>query len=101
MESPRLGAWRLREAFKSPVFSIKGHLGQTGAVTPIYQFISACLATRSATLPGTLNMEELDEDLEGLNVVTRTGPYSGGPILCHAIGFGGYYYSAFVVGSGG
>jgi 3-oxoacyl-[acyl-carrier-protein] synthase II len=80
-----------------PVYSMKGALGQTGAVTSALQTIAAVLAAEQRMLPPTANADEIDPRIK-LRIV-RGAPHrlGGGPILCNAIGFGGYYYSALVV----
>jgi 3-oxoacyl-(acyl-carrier-protein) synthase len=85
-------------AARVPVHSIKGALGQTGAVTPALQAIAAALCVERGVLPPTRNVAELDPRVT-LDVVrgeARRQPVDS--ILCNAIGFGGFYYSALVVG---
>jgi 3-oxoacyl-[acyl-carrier-protein] synthase II len=81
-----------------PVWSMKGALGQTGAVTSALQTISAVLAAQHRLLPPTVNADDLDPKIRLRIVRGEAHALAPGPILCNAIGFGGYYYSAAVVG---
>ena len=81
-----------------PVYSMKGALGQTGAVTSALQAISAVLAAQHRLLPPTANADDLDPKIRLRVVRGEAHALNPGPILCNAIGFGGYYYSAAVVG---
>ncbi len=78
--------------------SIKAALGQTGAVTPALQTIAAALSVERGVIPPTRNLVEQDARVK-LNLV-RHAPLHGpvDTVLCNAIGFGGFYYSALVVG---
>jgi 3-oxoacyl-(acyl-carrier-protein) synthase len=81
-----------------PVCSVKGALGQTGAVTPALQIIAAAMSVERGVLPPTANAGTIDSRVR-LRVV-RGAPLRRrlDAILCNAIGFGGYYYSAAIVG---
>lgn len=81
-----------------PVHSIKGHLGQTGAVTPILQAIAAALSVEHGMLPLTLNCDSPDPRCPLQLVRDRSRSADLRAVLCNAIGFGGFYHSAFVVG---
>lgn len=78
------------------VYSIKGALGQTGAVTPALQAIAAALSLENGILPPTVNTVAPDARCP-LNLVTgkalkREAKY----ILTNAVGFGGFYYASSV-----
>ncbi len=83
---------------RTPVHSIKGALGQTGAVTPALQAIAAALSIERGVLPPTRNLVAPDArvELDLVRDTARVAPLSS--ILCNAIGFGGFYYSALVIG---
>ena len=81
-----------------PVHSVKSMLGQTGAVTPALQTIAAALSLEHGVIPPTINVDELDPRCP-LDVVR------GEPrrrrldfVLANATGFGGFYYSAWILG---
>jgi 3-oxoacyl-[acyl-carrier-protein] synthase II len=81
-----------------PVHSIKAGLGQTGAVTPALQAIAAVLTVEHGLIPPTPNVDEIDPRCP--LAIVRGEPLAR-PVdnmLANAIGFGGYYFSAFVVG---
>jgi 3-oxoacyl-[acyl-carrier-protein] synthase II len=84
-------------ATKVPVVSVKGALGQTGAVTPALQAIAAALSIEHGLLPPTRNHVEADPRV-GLRVLREplAGPVEH--VLCNAIGFGGFYHSSLVLG---
>lgn len=77
-----------------PVTSIKSMLGQHGAGSSALQAIAACLTLRRGVIPPTINHEAPDPECGPLRVVTA--PLASAPrhVLMHAIGFGGFYYSA-------
>jgi 3-oxoacyl-[acyl-carrier-protein] synthase II len=82
-----------------PVHSIKSTLGQTGAVTPALQAIAAALSLEHGVLPPTMNVDELDPRCR-LAIVRgepRRAPLE--LVLANAIGFGGFYYGALVLGT--
>jgi 3-oxoacyl-[acyl-carrier-protein] synthase II len=81
-----------------PVFSIKGGLGQTGAVTPALSVTTAALACRDGLLPPTVNCDRPDPAcaVDIVRGAPRPIP-SGKAILCNAIGFGGQYYASMVI----
>jgi 3-oxoacyl-(acyl-carrier-protein) synthase len=74
-------------------------LGQTGAVTPALQAIAAALSVEHGLLPPTINVDALDPRCP-LDLVGSDGPrrLAVDYVLANATGFGGFYYSAFVVG---
>lgn len=78
------------------VHSIKGALGQTGAVTPVLQAIAAACSIREGVIPPTLNSENPDPALPalGLSGHARTGIVRH--ILANTIGFGGFYFASTV-----
>ncbi len=77
-----------------PVYSMKGALGQTGAVTPVLQTIAAVQSLSTAYVPPTINCEELDPKCEPLNLIRSRVELRPEFVMTHAIGFGGYYYAA-------
>jgi 3-oxoacyl-(acyl-carrier-protein) synthase len=84
-----------------PVHSTKSMLGQTGAATPALQAIAAALSVEAGVIPPTINVDALDERCP-LDVVRgeprrRALDY----VLANATGFGGFYFSAFVIGRAG
>jgi len=81
-----------------PVCSIKAALGQTGAVTPALQTIAAALSVEHGVLPPTINCDELDArcPIDLVRGEPRRGPLE--LVLANATGFGGFYFSALVVG---
>ncbi len=81
-----------------PVFSIKGALGQTGAVTPALQAIAAVLSIENGILPATANTNEKDECCPINLIMGEPLAVSAQTILCNAIGFGGFYYASTVFG---
>lgn len=81
-----------------PVSSIKGALGQTGAVTPVLQAISAALSIRDGTIPPTLNAERPDPELPAMTIHARATQAPVEHILANSIGFGGFYYASTVFG---
>lgn len=95
-----LEARAIEEHFGSsvpPVHSIKDGLGQTGAVTPVLQVIAAARTATVGLAPPTVNCEYPEVSLDIVrDGARRLGP---GPVLCQAIGFGGHYFGASVVGA--
>ncbi len=81
-----------------PVHSIKANLGQTGAVTPALQAIAAVLTVEHGLIPPTPNVDEIDPRCP--LAIVRGEPLARpvDNVLANAIGFGGYYFSTFVVG---
>lgn len=77
-----------------PVTSIKSMLGQHGAGSSALQAIASCLTLRRGQVPPTVNHEDPEPECGPIRVVTA--PLGSGPqrVLMHAIGFGGFYYSA-------
>jgi 3-oxoacyl-[acyl-carrier-protein] synthase II len=86
------------DASRVPVHSIKASLGQTGAVTPALQAIAAVLTVEHGLIPPTRNVDEIDPRCP--LAIVRGEPLARPVehVLANAIGFGGYYFSAFVVG---
>jgi 3-oxoacyl-(acyl-carrier-protein) synthase len=86
------------DASRVPVHSIKAGLGQTGAVTPALQAIAAVLTVEHGVIPPTPNVDEIDPRCP--LAIVRGEPLARPVehVLAHAIGFGGYYFSAFVIG---
>lgn len=77
-----------------PVTSIKSMLGQHGAGSSALQAIASCLALRRGVVSPTINCDDPDPLCGPIRVVTS--PLASAPqrVLMHAIGFGGFYYSA-------
>jgi len=80
----------------TPVHSVKGAIGQTGAATPALQAVAAVLSVERGLLPPTVNAEAQDPRCairlvrgEPLATPVRT-------LLANAIGFGGHYYASLV-----
>ncbi|MCB0216233.1 MAG: beta-ketoacyl-[acyl-carrier-protein] synthase family protein [Caldilineae bacterium] len=95
----RLEAQALGELFGArlpelPLHSIKSMLGQHGAGSSALQAISACLAIAEGEVPPTINHDALDPACGPLQVVTRLRAMPIERCLVHAIGMGGFYYSA-------
>jgi 3-oxoacyl-[acyl-carrier-protein] synthase II len=95
----RLEAMALADVFGDalpamPVHSIKSMLGQHGAGSSALQAVTACLALRRGTAPPTINHDEPDPACGGIRVIRQAQPFPAGPVLVHAIGLGGFYYSA-------
>ena len=88
------------DAARVPVHSIKAGLGQTGAVTPALQAIAAVLTVEHGLIPPTPNVDAIDPRCP--LAIVRGEPLARpvDHVLAHAIGFGGYYFSAFVIGRG-
>ena len=84
-------------AAQPPIFSMKGALGQQGAGTSSLQVVAACLSLASGDVPPTLNCDELDPACAPLNVLTAGARLEPRRVVTHAIGFGGFYYSALAV----
>jgi 3-oxoacyl-[acyl-carrier-protein] synthase II len=76
------------------VQSQKSMLGQHGAGSSALQAVAACLAIRRGAVPPTINHEDPDPECGPLRVVTTAEPFSPERVLVHAIGLGGFYYSA-------
>lgn len=74
--------------------SQKSMLGQHGAGSSALQAVAACLAIRRGAIPPTINHEEPDPACGPLRVVTRPESLEIERVLVHAIGLGGFYYSA-------
>ena len=77
-----------------PVTSIKSMLGQHGAGSSALQAIASCLTLRRGIVPPTINHDDPEPACGPIRVVTS--PLASAPqrVLMHAIGFGGFYYSA-------
>lgn len=82
-----------------PIHSIKSMLGQHGAGTSALQAAAACLTIHTGTVPGTLNCENLDEQCGPMNLLTSSQELKPQTVLTHAIGLGGFYYSAALFAS--
>lgn len=95
----RIEALALAETFGQglpdvPVHSIKSMLGQHGAGSSALQAVTACLAIRRRGIPPTINHDDPDPACGSLPVVTEALAHAPQRVLVHAIGLGGFYYSA-------
>lgn len=95
----RIEALALAETFgehlpEVPVHSIKSMLGQHGAGSSALQAVTACLAIRRHGIPPTINHDDPDPACGPLPVVTEALAHAPQRVLVHAIGLGGFYYSA-------
>jgi 3-oxoacyl-[acyl-carrier-protein] synthase II len=77
-----------------PVTSIKSMLGQHGAGSSALQAVACCLSLRRGVVPPTINHDDPEPLCGPIRVVTRPLPIAPQRMLMHAIGFGGFYYSA-------
>ena len=78
----------------TPVHSIKSMLGQHGAGSSALQCAAACLTLRHQRVPGTVNVDHLDPGCGELRLIRETRDLELTNVLVHAIGLGGFYYSA-------
>jgi 3-oxoacyl-(acyl-carrier-protein) synthase len=76
------------------ILSQKSMLGQHGAGSSALQAVGACLAIRRGSIPPTINHEDPDPTCGALRVVTAPESTPVQRVLVHAIGLGGFYYSA-------
>jgi 3-oxoacyl-[acyl-carrier-protein] synthase II len=76
------------------IHSQKSMLGQHGAGSSALQAVAACLAIRRGAVPPTINHDDPDPECGPLRVVTSAEPLPVDRVLTHAIGLGGFYYSA-------
>lgn len=83
-----------------PTFSIKGSLGQCGAVTPVIQTIASVLALENQVLPPTRNCTEIDQSCKFLSISDQPRKCNLSNVLNNATGFGGFYFSSWVVSLG-
>jgi len=82
-----LGADRARRVAVSATKSMHGHcVGGTGAL----EAALTALAIRDRTVPGTINLQHLDPDCEGVDHVTATRGQHVRAALCSGFGFGGH-----------
>ena len=85
-----------------PVTSTKGHTGHLLGGAGALAAVVVLEALRTGQLPGTLNVEALDPEVE-LNVVTDTshGLAAGSPRagLVNAFGFGGHSVALVIAGN--
>jgi 3-oxoacyl-[acyl-carrier-protein] synthase II len=95
----RLEGMALAEVFgdalpRVRVHSQKSMLGQHGAGSSALQAAGACLTIRRGVVPPTINHDDPDPACGALRVVTAAEDASPRRVLVHAIGLGGFYYSA-------
>ena len=69
-------------------------LGQHGAGSSALQSAAACLSLHHGEVPGTVNCENPDPDCAPLNLVRESARLDPSSVLVHAIGLGGFYFSA-------
>jgi 3-oxoacyl-[acyl-carrier-protein] synthase II len=85
-----------------PVTSTKGHTGHLLGGAGALATVVVVEALRTGMLPGTLNVQELDPEVD-LNVVTedvrRLQPESASAGLVNAFGFGGHSVALVIAGS--
>ncbi|HKU03804.1 MAG TPA: beta-ketoacyl-[acyl-carrier-protein] synthase family protein [Arthrobacter sp.] len=84
-----------------PVTSTKGHTGHLLGGAGALAAVVVLEALRTFQLPGTLNVESLDPELD-LNVVTEAAhalPASARAALVNAFGFGGHSVALVITGS--
>jgi 3-oxoacyl-[acyl-carrier-protein] synthase II len=86
-------------AAEVPVTSIKSVLGQTGAVTPCLQAIALVISIEKGLVPPTHNVDELDPRCRIDLVRGAPRKLAVRHALANAIGFGGFYYSAMILGA--
>jgi 3-oxoacyl-[acyl-carrier-protein] synthase II len=79
-----------------PVHSIKGALGQTGAVSSCLQAIVAALTIHHGVVPPTCNAEDLDPRCVIDLVRGASRACKAGAVLTNAIGFGGAYNTSMI-----
>ena len=94
VESQALAGFLGESYSKTPVHSIKSMLGQHGAGTSALQAAAACLTLYSGKVPGTINCDNLDQRCGDMNLLRTTESLDPQSVLTHAIGLGGFYYSA-------
>ena len=95
----RLEALSLAEVFgvafpEVRVHSQKSMLGQHGAGSSALQAVAACLTLRRGTIPPTINHEDPDPACGPIRIVTEAETVFPQRVLVHAIGLGGFYYTA-------
>ncbi len=76
------------------VQSQKSMLGQHGAGSSALQAVAACLTIRRGVVPPTINLDDPDPACGALRISTSAELFSPQRVLVHAIGLGGFYYSA-------
>ncbi|MBC7789616.1 MAG: beta-ketoacyl-[acyl-carrier-protein] synthase family protein [Anaerolineae bacterium] len=76
------------------VQSQKSMLGQHGAGSSALQAVAACLTIRRGVVPPTINHDDPDPACGTLRIVPDAEVFSPTRVLVHAIGLGGFYYSA-------
>jgi 3-oxoacyl-(acyl-carrier-protein) synthase len=96
LESRALATFLDDDYSRTPVHSIKSMLGQHGAGSSALQCSAACLSLSEGLVPGTPNCDSLDPECGQMNLVRATHRLAPTSVLVHAIGFGGFYYSAGV-----
>lgn len=84
-------------AEQPPVHSIKSMLGQHGASTTAFQAVAAALSLSTGILPPTINCDNIDPLCGDLRIVREPTRVNLRRILLHAIGYGGFYYSALAM----
>ncbi len=95
MEAAALGmVFGARGAAAPITHSVKSMLGQHGAGTSALQAIAACLTVSEGMVPPTINFDQPGEGCEDLRILSTATAVDHPRVLAHAIGMGGFYYSA-------
>ncbi|MBA3557802.1 MAG: beta-ketoacyl-[acyl-carrier-protein] synthase family protein [Gemmatimonadaceae bacterium] len=76
------------------IHSQKSMLGQHGGGSSALQAVAACLTIRRGIVPPTINCDDPDPACGDLRIVTSAEMFAPARVLVHAIGLGGFYYSA-------
>jgi 3-oxoacyl-[acyl-carrier-protein] synthase II len=95
----RLEAMALAQVFGEQFSTIRVHsqksmLGQHGAGSSALQAVGACLTLRRGIAPPTINCEDPDPACGPIRVLTEPEAFAPQRVLVHAIGLGGFYYTA-------
>ena len=72
-----------------PVSSTKGLTGHGLSLSSAMEAGFCCLALHYGILPGSANIDELDPDAEGLNIITESVESKPDYVLTNSSGFGG------------
>ena len=72
-----------------PVSSTKGLTGHGLSLSSAMEAGFCCLALHHGILPGSANIDELDPDAEGLNIITESVESKPDYVLTNSSGFGG------------
>ena len=72
-----------------PISSTKGLTGHGLSLSSAMEAGFCCLALHHGILPGSANIDELDPDAEGLNIITESVECKPDYVLTNSSGFGG------------